>query len=338
MAEENGGAPLSGSAEETSCGPPWAGVCISGGGSRAVAAAMGELRGLAALGLLSRIGWLSTISRATWVGTLLDWAPPTWSDATLLGPLELSPERLRWESGSAADNLSQLDPHALGAVATQLGLAEMPRSAARPGLFGDGGNLENQGLVPLLRRDLRKIIAFVNTGAQLSMSRSQVIVDADLPPLFGVEWSDAEEAYVAISSTSPLRFDQVFDHATFDDLRHQLWSRAQAGATAMAVQTGVTVLPNARYGVPGGTTDLLWIYLHPVNAWYRELHPTVRRAMELAPLDYALFPNYDPVAQPRLNAHQANLLAHLACWNVAGEAEVGGFRGNAAVVRGFLGC
>jgi len=538
-------------------GPPWAGVCISGGGSRSLSAAMGELRGLAALGVLPKIGWLSTVSGGTWAGTLYNWAPEIYSDDLLLGQLELDPSRLRWDSGGDRDDLGELDPHAIGSAATRLGLEEMlakaielyhrgvavselwpraigelvlapfglgdtpqryftwtrgwlergiladnpglraadffltrpdrpylitnstlfyppnppasleapvrpagaggprnawevgydfettpisaglppafpnagapspgqpsssdlgggwidpfamgsiapstvssdgrfrvptppnrfrlsdaaglssvafvydlldlahargihflddmvpetvcwpvyraaqlPRNAARPYLFGDGGNLENQGIMALLRRNLRKVIAFVNTETQLSMAGDEVIVDSDLPPLFGLEWSDSQGTYVPISSNSPFRFNKVFDRATFDDLRQQLWSRAQAGATAMAVQKNVTVHANEHYGVAGGTTDLLWIYLHPVNAWYRQLHDTVKLAMDLEPLDYSMFPNYYTVDQLHLNARQVNLLAHLTSWNVASEEGVSGFPSNAEVVRGFVG-
>ncbi|MEO7793651.1 MAG: hypothetical protein ABIV06_02670, partial [Thermoanaerobaculia bacterium] len=106
-------------------GPPWAGVCISGGGSRSLSAAMGELRGLAALGVLPQIGLLSTVSGGTWAGTLYNWAPAIYPDAQLLGPLELDPAKLRWESGGATDNLGILDAHALGSAATRLGLEEM---------------------------------------------------------------------------------------------------------------------------------------------------------------------------------------------------------------------
>lgn len=547
------------SAGETNVGPPWAGVCISGGGSRSLSAAMGELRGLAALDLLPRIGWLSTVSGGTWAGALFNWAPAQLPDDLLLGPLELDPGKLRWESGGASDDLARLDPQALGSAATRLGLEEMlakaielyhhgvpvselwpraigelvlapfglgdspqryfswtpawlarqiladnpglspndffltrpnrpylitnstlfyppnppnppaslavpvrpaggggpanpwevgydfettpisagiapafanagppspgqstssdlgggwidpfalgsiapstvggdgrfrvptppnrfrlsdlaglssvafvydllelahqrgihflddmvpetvywpvfragqlPRNAARPYLFGDGGNLENQGIMALLRRNLRKIIAFVNTETQLSMSGNEVVVDSDLPPLFGLEWSGAQGKYVPISSNSPFRFNQVFDRATFDDLRRQLWNRAQLGATAMAVQQGLTVLPNPHYGVAGGTTDLLWIYLHPVNTWRRKLHDSVKLAMDLEPLDYSMFPNYYTVDQLHLNARQVNLLAHLTSWNVASEEAVNGFPGNAEVVRKFL--
>ena len=531
-------------------GPPWAGVCISGGGSRSLSAAMGELRGLEALGLIGSVSWLSPVSGGTWAGTLFNWAPLRYSDAELLGPLELVPSRLRWDSGAPADDLALLDPNAIGCAATRLGLEEMlvkalallregvpvgdlwpraigevvlapfglgdqpqryftwtpwwlaktilpanrglsaddffatrpsrpylitnstlfyppdppaavrdlgsiwevgyevestpmvvgippsfsnagpptpgqpgsadlgggwidpfavgsvaptsispdwrfrvpvpanrfrlsdlaglssvafvyavidlahksgihdldkmvpevtywpvldasqqPRNAARSYIFGDGGNLENQGIMPLLRRRLPKIVAFVNTETQLAQQgpTRQVVVDSDLPPLFGLEWNKNQGQYVAISPSSPFHFNQVFDRATFDDLRAQLWARARKGATALALQQGVTVLANPHYGVPGGTTDILWVYLHPVAWWRSQLHDTVRAAMDVEPWNYAMFPNYYTIDQLHLDEHQVNLLAHLTSWNVAGATAVGEFPANAEVFRAFLG-
>ncbi len=540
-------------AQPAAFGPPWAGVCVSGGGSRSLSAEMGELRGLAAIGLLSKIGWLSTVSGGTWGGTLFNWAPASIADSTLLGPLQLDPSRLRWDSGGPIDDVGILDPHAIGSAATRLGIEEMldqaidlyhagvpvselwpraigelvlspfalgdepqryftwtpwwlenavlpnnpklgagdffttrtdrpylvtnstlfypptpptlarrpgvltspwevgyefettpmvagippgfpnagppspgapsssdlgggwvdpfvmgsvapqsvsagrrfrvpapanrfrlsdlaglsslafaydvldlahklhihyldnmvpqvtywpvlnaaklPRNAARPYLFGDGGNLENQGIMPLLRRRLLKVIAFVNTETQLSVqgAKSEVVVDSDLPPLFGLEWSATKGEYVAISSSSPFRFNQVFDRATFDDLRSQLWARAQAGATAMAVQQDVPVAANTHYGVPAGRVDILWVYLHPVGWWQNRLHDTVRDWMEVEFWNYSMFPNYYTVDQLHLNERQVNLLAHLTSWNVASVDGVGGFPANSAVMRDFLG-
>ena len=537
-------------------GPPWAGICISGGGSRSLSAAMGELRGLASLGLLSKIGWLSTVSGGTWAGTLFNWAPTSYPDATLLGALELDPSKLRWDTGPAVGNLAILDPHALGSAATRLGIEELlakaielywagvsvgelwpraigelvlkpfglgdspqryftwtpwwlantilpenpglgagdflasrpdrpylitnstlfypptppspaamptrpgslgapwevgyefettpmvagippgfpcagppapgqpsssdlgggwidpfamgsvaptaidqdrrfrvpapavrfrlsdlaglssvafvydvldlahesgihylddmvpevrvwpvlnagqlPRNAARPYLFGDGDNLENQGIMPLLRRGLKKIIAFVNTETRLSVQgpQNEVVVDSDLPPLFGLDWSSSKAKYVAISPTSPFRFNQVFDVATFDDLRGQLWARAQKGATAMALQQGVLVQANTHYGVPAFATDILWIYLHPVGWWNSNLYETVRDWMAAEFWNYEMFPNYYTVGQLHLNHPQVNLLAHLTSWNVAGVQTAGGFDANAKVFTDFLG-
>ena len=539
-------------------GPPWAGVCISGGGSRSLSAAMGELRGLDALGLLSKVTWLSTVSGGTWAGTLFNWAPSSITDAVLLGPLELDPSRLRWDSGAQNDNLGVLNSQAIGSAATRIGISEMlaqaidlywngvpvgdlwqraigklvlepfelgdtpsryfswtpwwlsntilannrgltaadfittrenrpylitnstlfyppdpptiatrpaaltgqrvltlpweigyevestpmvvgippsfpfagppspgspnssdlgggyidpfamgsiapqtidpdrrfrvptpanrfrlsdlaglsslafaydvidaaheigihyldnmipavtywpvlnaatlPRNAARPYLFGDGGNLENQGIMPLLRRNLPKIVAFVNTETQLSQQgpQSQVVVDSDLPPLFGLEWSSSTGAYVPISASSPFYRNQVFDSQTFDDLRSQLWARAQAGATAMAIQTSVTVLKNPHYGVPGGTTDILWVYLHPVSAWYNQLHSTVQDWMDVEIWNYSMFPNYYTVDQLHLDSRQVNLMAHLTSWNVASTNSIAGFPSNAQVFNDFF--
>lgn len=542
-------------------GPPWVGVCISGGGSRSLSAAMGELRALDALGLLSKVTWLSTVSGGTWAGTLFNWAPATISDAKLLGPLELNQQNLRWDSGTAKNNLAKLDQHAIGSAATRVGITEMlaeamelyaegvpveelwpraigelilapfglgdkpsryftwtpwwlshtilahnrglttddffttrdnrpylvtnstlfyppapptiairpevmrmlhlfgappivgyefestpmvvgippsfpnagppspglptssdlgggyidpfamgslapqsitsnrrfkvpapsprfrlsdlaglsslafaydvieaaqakglhylddmipavtywpvlnaatlPRNAARRYLFGDGGNLENQGIMPLLRRRVPKIIAFVNTETQLSQrgSAAQVVVDSDLPPLFGKEWSASQGNYVPISPTSPFYYNQVFDSQTFDDFRAQLWARANAqpnSTTALAVQTGVTVLANPHYGVPAGTTDILWVYLNPVSWWRSNLHDTVRAAMDIEFWNYSMFPNYYTIEQLNLNNQQVNLLAHLASWNVAGNVSVAGFPPNAQVFQDFF--
>jgi hypothetical protein len=540
-------------------GPPWAGVCISGGGSRSLSAAMGELRGLEALGVLPQIGWLSTVSGGTWAGTLFSWAPGIYSDAELLGPLELDPSALRWDEGGPVDDLGELDPHAIGSAATRLGLEEMlakaielyhrgvaaselwPRAigelvlepfdlgdspqryftwtpgwlargilADNPGLRASdflltrpdrpylitnstlfyppnppddvarsasaprrrrrteerlGGRLrlrdhadlgrhparlpqrrraqprpavelgpgrwldrpvrdgqhrplDGLGRRPLPRADAAQPIpplgrrGSVERRLRLRPARPRAPARHPLPRRHGAgdhllaglprrttsqerrpplplrrrrqprepgnhgaaapqppeghrlrQHRDAahderqrshrrlrppaalrprverqrKAAYVPIAADSPFRFNQVFDRATFDDLRQQLWHRAQAGATAMAVQTNVTVLANEHYGVAGGTTDLLWIYLHPVNAWYRQLHDTVKIAMDLEPLDYSMFPNYYTVDQLHLNARQVNLLAHLTSWNVASEEEVSGFPANAEVIRQFVG-
>lgn len=539
-------------AQPASFGPPWAGVCISGGGSRSLAAAMGELRALSALGLLEKVGWLSTVSGGTWAGTLFNWAPGSIPDATLMGPLQLDPAQLRWESAGPVDDLGRLDPRAIGSAATRLGLqemldqavdlyhqgvavselwpraigvlvlapfdlgdepqryftwtpwwldhailpynrklgggdfvttrphrpylitnstlffppsppavarrpgalaeawevgyevestplgvgippafphagppspgqppsadlgggwidpfamgsiaptaisperrftvpapanrfrlsdlaglsslafaydvidlahqtgihflddmvpqvrywpvfhaAELPRNGARAYLFGDGGNLENQGIMPLLRRGLKKIVAFVNTETQLSRQGpgNEVVVDSDLPPLFGLEWSAAAGTYVATAPSSPFRFNRVFDRRTFDDLRAQLWARAQKGATALAVQQGAAVAANPHYGVPAGSVDILWVYLHPVDWWRGHLHDTVRWAMDLEPWNYAVFPNYATVEQLHLDARQVNLLAHLTSWNVAGRVAIDPFPDNASVFSDFL--
>ena len=45
---------------------PQTAVCFSGGGTRAMVAAVGQLRGLVALGLLDQVGYLSCVSGSAW--------------------------------------------------------------------------------------------------------------------------------------------------------------------------------------------------------------------------------------------------------------------------------
>lgn len=199
-----------------------------------------------------------------------------------------------------------------------LNAAELPRNAARPYLFGDGGNLENQGIMPLLRRRLPTILAFVNTETRLSkQGRGQeVVVDSDLAALFGVEWSASKGTYVDLSPTSPFRFNRVFDRATFDDLRAKLASSADAGGPAFALQQNVRVYANAHYGVPDGRATIAWSYLNPVASWSKYLPWPVKERMKIEFWKYDTFPNYATVEQLHLDARQVNLLAHLACWSV----------------------
>jgi hypothetical protein len=211
-----------------------------------------------------------------------------------------------------------------------LDAGKLPRNAARPYLFGDGGNLENQGIMALLRRRLPTILAFVNTETRLTRQgpAQEVVVDSDLAALFGVEWSASKGAYVDLAPTSPFRFNRVFDRATFDDLRARLWASAAAGGPAFALQTNARVYANAHYGVADGTATIAWSYLNPTPAWSDHLSDWVKAGMAAEFWLYDTFPNYSTVEQLHLDARQVNLLAHLACWSVtksfAGGLPAGG--------------
>jgi hypothetical protein len=75
------------------------GVCLSGGGSRALSAGMGELRGLSALqlngrSLLSQTKALSTVSGGSWVGVTFEFLTSGTSDAAYLNEYVADPGRL----------------------------------------------------------------------------------------------------------------------------------------------------------------------------------------------------------------------------------------------------
>ena len=88
-----------------------AGVCFSGGGNRALAATIGQLRGLLELQLLDNFDYLSAVSGGSWAATVFTYAPilPT----ALLGASLGQPQRLSLEK------LQMIRPDFLGNCATK---------------------------------------------------------------------------------------------------------------------------------------------------------------------------------------------------------------------------
>ena len=97
------------------------GLCLSGGGSRALTCAMGQLRALDHLGLMDQIFAISSVSGGTWANTLYTYLPATISDADFLGTPVLDPGQLT-VTGSLPYALDQLSRHSLGRVPGNLGL------------------------------------------------------------------------------------------------------------------------------------------------------------------------------------------------------------------------
>ncbi|HEX9941362.1 MAG TPA: hypothetical protein VGG03_05050 [Thermoanaerobaculia bacterium] len=98
------------------------GICLSGGGSRALSAGMGELRGLAYLqlngqSLLSQTKAISTVSGGSWLGVTFEFLTSGTSDADFLNEYVPDPDRLvpTTEPGhSAAETLDELPEGNIG--------------------------------------------------------------------------------------------------------------------------------------------------------------------------------------------------------------------------------
>jgi hypothetical protein len=99
------------------------GVCFSGGGTRAAASALGQLRGLREIGLLDRVRYISAVSGGAWAATPYVFLPTDErgearvSDDVFLGAY-IPPEKLKLTdlttapSDSLAYVLSKMDIHA----------------------------------------------------------------------------------------------------------------------------------------------------------------------------------------------------------------------------------
>jgi hypothetical protein len=178
---------------------------------------------------------------------------------------------------------------------------------------GDGGILENLGIMPLLMRKVEHIVVFVNTRHKLRGGNIGQISDS-IPPLFG--------------QTPGFDVNHVFPKPKYKTLVQGLMAARDSGETVM-FQDQYQVLENKHYGIAGGwEAEVLWVYNERVPAWEQKLRAEIRRLIGVGSL--GSFPHYrtffqNPPLVIDLSAKQVALLAHLSCWNVV-ENE-GLFRG-----------
>lgn len=101
------------------------GVCFSGGGSRALSAAMGQMRGLKYLGLLDHVFFISSVSGGTWASSIFTYLPKQYDDDDFLGLAVPNPHDLtllNWNPKHPEYALDYLSPNNLGKVPPTLGV------------------------------------------------------------------------------------------------------------------------------------------------------------------------------------------------------------------------
>jgi hypothetical protein len=94
------------------------GICFSGGGSRALSAAMGQMRGLQNLGVLDQVSVISSVSGGTWASALYAYLPASFSQDDFLGPVA-APQDL------SIFTIGDLPPNNLGSIPPQLSVANI---------------------------------------------------------------------------------------------------------------------------------------------------------------------------------------------------------------------
>ena len=214
-------------------------------------------------------------------------------------------------------------------------MANPPQTPAQLFDFGDGGNLENYGLIPLIMRGVKKIILFMNTEQPLSLTydpESKTYdsdLSSDLPPLFGV----TVYSHDLFSSPAP-DYNHVFPQSDYAPLVRALQDLKRQGKP-MVYQTSHVIQENPFWGVPaGGTVDVLYVYLDAVEDWKKQLGDlAVRAELDLGDIGmFPHFPNYKTIDEnlipiwglTELTARQVNLLADLTCWVVRESGDVFG--------------
>ncbi|PRP89877.1 Patatin-like phospholipase [Enhygromyxa salina] len=195
--------------------------------------------------------------------------------------------------------------------------------------LGDGGTIDNYGLLPLLQRELETIIVLVNTKQQLSVDWTpghgsyQPHIDPYLPPLFGVH---EERASIRLDR------NQVFPSAEFAELVADLQAAKRGGGPVIAVREH-EVLDNAWWGIRGARkVRVAWVYLDRVARFEALLPKSTQAAVEAGNARIAVgpcqrFPNYETIGANalslvRFTPLQVRLLANLCTWTVLDQREL----------------
>ena len=187
------------------------------------------------------------------------------------------------------------------------------RKSAKEYDFGDGGLLENLGIMPLLMRKVAKIVVFVNTNDALEFEADNVTnINDSIPPLFNKPNSKDKDEDEFFS------LNAVFDESKYDDLVNGLRLAQDADQTVMFKDT-YGVKANSHYGIEGGwEVEVLWVYNERVKEWEKELPAEVKNRIGN---ELSNSPHYKTVFQNKpkvidLKPEEVNLLAHLSSWNI----------------------
>ena len=181
---------------------------------------------------------------------------------------------------------------------------------------GDGGLLENLGVMPLFARQVQKVIVFVNKMEPLEYHQTH------------------EEKSGAAQSLRPL-FEPVRDREhegsfgknvvleggqeKYKELIRALYQKKVQGESLIHTDT-YGVKKNAFYGVDQSyNAEITWVYNERVKNWEDQLPTVVRNQMGHG--DFDRFPHYrtffeNPLKIIDLSRRQVSLLSHLSYWNV----------------------
>ena len=184
-------------------------------------------------------------------------------------------------------------------------------------MFGDGGNLENFGLISLLQRGVSNIVVFINTQSAVNVDFDTTNVatpkdiDSDLLPLFGISFSP----------TSDMNQNKVFSTESFNGIMQDFIDSKNAGQTVMATSQ-LTTVDNPWWGIRAGDeVNINWIYNENVDQWRDSLEWEIKAELDLGFAgEFKDFPRYrtvgENIALVQLTPKQINLLYQLSAWNV----------------------
>lgn len=203
--------------------------------------------------------------------------------------------------------------------------------------FLDGGNIENYGIMPMLRRKVKKIVVFINTYQELQWQYSYHSVtpnsmDSGLPALFGA-FSQQQLQDMQRSEGIDASHSQVFPRddlealaLTLRNLRFDRGGKVRPDHGALVARSRHQVQKNDWWQIEGGwEVEVLWVYNSQVPAWQSGLDKAVAEALVKADkfTDIGDFPTYNTIRSTLMGMEplQINALANLGEWMVNSNAD-----------------
>ena len=192
---------------------------------------------------------------------------------------------------------------------------------------GDGGHLENLGIMPLLARKVRNIVVFVNTLTPFKASKedqrkrkfpSRDFTD-DLAPLFGID--NLPSQHQGKYDEVKLAVNQIFEPNKFHELL-QAYDACKKEGNPLVHSDTYQVLENSHYLIPRYKAKICWVYLDNVQSWIEQIGDTELKNILASRQDrFIRFPNFKTFGENipsiiDLHSEQVNMLAHLTSWVV----------------------
>lgn len=208
-----------------------------------------------------------------------------------------------------------------------LGFPEFRTWAFRPGQgftddeelsYGDGGHLENLGIMPLLARGVRHIIVFVNSKTEFKFDSKidKCRIASSIPNLFKPASDGFRKNLVIKDNVQHTKYKELLQ--TFEDCN-------EAGA-ALIHRATYDIKANKSYSIKAysGVT-ICWVYNQRADNWFQALPFHLRKMITNGEVER--FPHYRTFFQnpPRvfdLSRAEAGLLAHLSCWAIATNEDL----------------
>ena len=209
--------------------------------------------------------------------------------------------------------------------------------------FGDGGFVDNYGILPLIKRKVDNIIVFINTNIELVAGENVNISDSSIS-----DWRDLN--IKKIDQTLPLLFgiDDLVDAAPEKWMRGgsgQLFESKDFVGTVRGLLNSMDEGPcfhrstyrikrNRFHDIEPYDAEVVWIYLSLPASWLPQLDPItcdslVKNKKEKEGV-FKNFPHYNTFLENKngvviLEPEQVQLLSQLASWTITEINAKNGF-------------